>query len=304
MYFCPVNKGIALIILSGLSFLIVNFFVKLLGTTHVFLGYELQRYPGHELVLARSVVSFAISSVIVLKRKLPFFGVNKHWLFIRGTAGTIALTIFFYTIHYLPLAVASTMQYLSPIFTVLLAIALLGERVVKLQWFFIGLSFVGVFLIALSKLVGAEIPGTEISYFWLGMGVISAMFSGLAYTAIVKLRPTDAPITIVMYFPMIAIPLMTVLCFFDFTVPQGIEWLFLLAIGVFTQIAQILLTRALHEENTSVIMPFQYLGAIYAFLIGYFVFDEQLSLMIDIGIVLIILGVISNVILRRRKQKA
>ena len=295
------NKGILYIILSGLCFMVVNFFVKLLGagdSQDIVSG--LQKYPGHELVLARSVVSFSISLFVIKQRKLPVFGNNKKWLIIRGLTGTLALTIFFYTIHYLPLAVASTIQYLAPIFTVIFAMILLKEKVKTLQWFFIGFSFIGVVLIALDRSLGTSSEGESISFLWLGLGIIAAVLAGLAYTAIMKLRPTDEPIVIVMYFPMIAIPLMVILCLFDFTMPRGIEWLFLLIIGIFTQFAQILLTKALHLGSASTITPFQYLGAIYAFLIGFFVFDETLSLLVNIGIILVISGVIVNAVLRKR----
>ncbi len=281
--------------------MVVNFFVKLLGASDSpDLAEGIQKYPAHELVLARSVISFAISFVIIRRKALPFFGNNKKWLLIRGIAGTIALTIFFYTIHNLPLAVASTIQYLSPIFTVIFAIILLKERVKLLQWFFIGLAFIGVSFIAISKFYDVPEIGEQISFFWLGMGIIAAVFSGIAYTAIMKLRNTDAPITIVMYFPMVATPLMIILCLFEFTTPQGIEWLFLLIIGIFTQFAQIMLTKALHEGSASLIMPFQYLGAIYSYLIGFFLFDERLSYLIDLGIVLIVVSVIINVLLRNK----
>ncbi len=294
------NKGIFLIILSGISFMIVNFLVKLLGTETILPnGVTLQKYPAHELVLARSIVSFSISAYIIRKRKIPFFGYNHSWLLVRGISGTLALTIFFYTLHHLPLAVASTVQYLSPIFTVLLATFLIGERVLKTQWIFILISFSGLLLIAFSKFIYTD-ESMIISPLWLGLGVISAGFSGLAYNAIVRLKPTDEPITIVLYFPMIATPIMAFICLFEFTFPQGIEWLMLVAIGIFTQIAQILLTRALHSESTSVIMPFQYLGAIYAIVIGYFAFDENLSLLVTIGISTILIGVLGNVILRKK----
>lgn len=295
------NKGILYIILSGLCFIVVNFFVKLLGAgDSQDLIEGLQKYPGHELVLARSIVSLAISLFVIKQRKIPVFGNNKKWLIIRGVSGTIALTIFFYTIHYLPLAIASTIQYLAPIFTVILAMIILKEKVKNLQWFFIGLSFSGVALIALDKLMDANSGPDQISFFWLGLGLIAAVFSGLAYTAIIKLKSTDAPITIVLYFPMIALPIMVLLCFHRFTMPQGIEWLILLLIGIFTQFAQILMTRALHLGTASTITPFQYLGAIYAFLIGYFVFDETLSLIVNVGICLVISGVIVNAVLRKR----
>jgi drug/metabolite transporter (DMT)-like permease len=66
--------------------------------------------------------------------------------------------------------------------------------------------------------------------------------------------------------------------------------------GVFTQIAQLFLTKGLMSEETSIIAPFQYLGAIYAALAGYLIFDESLSIIVYIGIVLILAGVVFNTI--------
>ncbi len=287
-------------ILSGLCFIVVNFLVKILaGGPDQSLFPGLQRYPAHELVLGRSIVSFVISLAIIKQRKLPVFGFNKKWLIIRGATGTIALTIFFYTIQYLPLAIATTVQYLAPVFTVIFAIVILKEKVKKIQWFFIAMAFLGVLMIGLDKLLAISPEAENISYFWLGMGVLAAVFSGIAYTAIVKLKPTDAPITIVFYFPMIAIPFMIVLCLFEFTMPKGIEWIIILVIGIFTQFAQVLLTKAFHEGSASTISPFQYFGAIYAFLLGSFVFNETLSMIVNIGIFIVVGSVIINAIIRK-----
>lgn len=288
-------------ILSGLCFVVINFFVKVLGgATKIPLFEGLQSYPAHELVLARSIVTFFISFIIIKRRKLPLFGVNKKWLLIRGLAGTVALTLFFYTIHFLPLAIATTVQYLAPIFTVIFAIILLKEKVKALQWFFIGLSFIGVSMIGLDKIMDSSPSADSISFLWLGLGILAAVFSGIAYVAIIKLKPTDSPITIVSYFPMISIPFMIIFCFFEFTIPQGIEWLILLIIGIFTQFAQILMTKAFHEGSASIITPFQYLGAIYALLLGYLVFDEKLSLIVNIGIALVVGGVFINALIKKK----
>lgn len=292
------NKGILYIILSGLSFFVVNFFVKALGAgpdQELFPG--LQKFPGHELVLGRSIVSFAISFYIIKRRKLPVLGFNRKWLFIRGIAGMIALTIFFYTIHHLPLAIASTVQYLAPVFTVLFAIGFLKEKVLRMQWFFILLAFIGVAFIGLNNYIAAD-KQMNVDFYWLGLGIISSAFSGIAYTAIIKLKPTDSPINIVIYFPMLSIPVMTIWCMYDFTMPRGIEWLLLLIIGIFTQIAQVLLTKALHKGSASLITPFQYLGAVYATFAGLFIFDEDLSWVVYLGIALIILGVVANVLFK------
>lgn len=296
------NKGILYIILSGLSFLIVNFFVKVLGggpDQELFPG--LQKYPAHELVLARSIVSFAISYYIIRKRGLPVLGFNRKWLLVRGFAGMIALTIFFYSIHHLPIAIASTIQYLAPVFTVIFAMIILKEKVAKLQWLFILIAFCGVGLIGLNNLIAAD-QHMIIDYTWLGLGIVSAAFSGLAYTAIIKLKPTDTPINIVIYFPMLSLPIMTLWCLYDFTMPIGIEWLILLIIGIFTQIAQVLMTKALHEGSAALITPFQYLGAIYASIMGLLIFDEKLSWVVYLGIGMILFGVVTNALIKASKR--
>ena len=67
------------------------------------------------------------------------------------------------------------------------------------------------------------------------------------------------------------------------------------------------MTRALLAENTAVIAPFQYLGAIYASLMGYLIFNETLSMYVFIGIFIILTGVILNTLFGktiRSKSKA
>lgn len=293
-------RGILYILLSGLSFFVVNFFVKMLGQPQEALISGLQKYPAHELVFARSLVSFSISFAIIKYRGLPVLGNNRKWLLLRGTAGMIALTIFFFTLHTLPLAIASTLQYLSPIFTVMIAAQLFKEKVSMVQYISSFIAFGGVLLIGYNGIMGS-VNGAPISLFWMVMGVLSAILSGVAYNAISKLKTTEAPINIVIYFPMLALPLTGIWCLFDFTFPRGIEWLLLLTIGIFTQIAQVLMTKAFMHTNTALVAPFQYVGAIYALLSGWFVFNEQLEIWSLLGIVLVLMGVVLGTVFRSKQ---
>lgn len=295
-------KGIVYIILSGMAFFIINFFVKLLGNPDNEIIPHLQKYPAHELVFFRSLVSFAISAAIIKYRRLPILGNNRKWLLLRGTAGMLALTIFFFTLHELPLAIASTLQYLSPIFTVLIASRLFREKVSTMQYFSSLIAFLGVIFIGLNGITGG-FSGQKPNLIWMGMGVLSAILSGIAYNAIYKLKETEQTINIVIYFPMLALPLTGIWCLFDFTFPRGIEWLILLTIGVFTQIAQVCMTRAFLSANTAVVAPFQYIGAIYALISGWFVFDEKLETASIIGVCLVVFGVICGTIFRAGKKR-
>ena len=286
-------------LLSSLCFAVVNLFVKLLTNPRNFTG-VFQEFPPYEVVLFRSVISLSICIYIIRKKKLPFFGQNKKWLVIRGLFGATALTLFFYTLQNLPLAVATTVQYLSPVFTVLFAIPLQGEKVRPIQWLFFLVALSGVFIIGYTRQTGP----ISIDPFWIILGLISAVFSGVAYNAIMKCRQTDAPITVVMYFPLLATPVMIVLCLVNgFVVPQGIEWGIILIIGIFTQFAQILMTKAFHHESAAKVTPIKYIGAIYAIGIGFFVFNETLSLYVFLGIALILMGVLLNSFLKVKLEE-
>lgn len=281
--------------------MVVNVFVKILGLgPDQTLIPEIQKYPVPEIILFRSFITFVICYGIIRAKQLPFFGVNKKWLIIRGIFGTTALTLFFYTLDHLPLAIATTVQYLSPIFTVIIAVFLLKEKVNRQQWLFFFIAFAGVTSISASKYLSDDFSVSQIDPIWVLAGFTSAMLSGVSYNAIVKCRDTDAPVTIVMYFPLVATPIMLVICLFDHVIPQGIEWVLLLVIGVFTQFAQVLMTKALHAENTATVTPFKYFGSIYAFILGMFLFGEVISLYAILGIILILIGVLGNTYFRKR----
>jgi drug/metabolite transporter (DMT)-like permease len=285
-------KGIFYILISTTCFAIINFCVKLLSGSDNALGITVQEYSPVQLVFFRSIISLSICTAIIKAKGIPFFGHNKKWLIIRGAFGATALTMFFFTIKNLPLAIATTVQYLSPVFTIIFAIFLIKEKVRPIQWLYFAISFAGVMVIGFSK---NDVNVEAIDPSWVLIGLTSAVLSGIAYNAIMKCRNTDQPITIVMYFPLIATPITLIISIFNgFLIPQGIEWVLVLVIGVFTQLAQITMTRALHSEAAAIVTPFKYFGAIYAILIGSFVFLEDLSPILYFGIILIVSGVILN----------
>ena len=222
------NKGIFFILISTCCFAVVNLIVKYLN-----------QFPAHELIFFRSIISLVICLYGINKLKLSIWGNNRKWLLIRGISGVIALTLFFLTLQKMPLANAVTIQYTSPLFTALLGVFILKERVKWVQWLYYGLALVGIFIIK-----GFD---SRVEWFYLITGIVSSAFAGLAYNAVRKLKDTEHPLQVVIYFPLVSTPIMLIWCLFDWTTPQGIEWLLLLIMGVFTQIAQVYMTRALHN---------------------------------------------------------
>jgi drug/metabolite transporter (DMT)-like permease len=300
------NKGILYMIASGLCFMFVNFFVKILTNGSPIKSLEVySSFPIHELVLFRSIISFTISAYILKKKKISIIGQNKKWLLMRGTSGMIALTLFFYTIQELPIAISSTLQYLAPIFTLLFATFWLKEKIKWLQWICILIALSGVFVIGLGKNNNLDMHQIHSvsGYTWIIVGVISAVFSGLAYVSVVKLKTSEHPLNVVIAFPMISLPIMGVWTYFDYVIPQGIEWIYILFLGIFTQIAQVFMTKAFMYGDVAIVSPFQYLGSIYAILVGTFLFNEFLPFSSFTGIFLILTGVLLNIVVKYYSNK-
>jgi drug/metabolite transporter (DMT)-like permease len=269
------KKGIVYMVSSVFCFAVVNAIAKYLA-----------HFPVHELIFFRSIVAFVFCVLYLRHYKIPLWGNNRFWLVARGLIGLVALYLFFQTIRHMPLASASTIQYLSPVFTVLVATQLNGQGVKKIQWLYFAIAFAGTALIK-----GYD---GRVSTEWLLVGVSSALLAGFAYNAIIKSRGTDHPMVIVMYVPLVALPFTGLLCLFDWVWPQGWEWFLLFLMGIFTQAAQYMTTLALHSDVASKIAPWNYFGALFALIFGYVLFDEMLTWLSFVGMLLVVIGVVLN----------
>ena len=193
--------------------------------------------------------------------------------------------MFFYTIQKMPLSAAVTVQYLSPFFTAFIAGLLLGERTRWVQWLFFVISFIGIVVVKGSS---AQIPPVL-----LALGVISSMFSGLAYNSIRKLK-NEEPLVVVMYFPLIAFPIMMVFSFFNWVMPNGTDWILLIGIGLMTQFAQLYMTKSYQLSEVNTVAPLKYIGVLFALTWDILLFDFIPNAQMYVGILLVIGGVVLN----------
>jgi drug/metabolite transporter (DMT)-like permease len=255
----------------------------------------LPHIPVFELVFFRSLISLLLCFIALKKRKVALFGQNRRVLIARGLLGTSALTLFFFTLQNIPLAGAVTIQYLSPIFTAIFSVLLVKERVKHRQWLFFSLSFLGVIM-----LKGFDLSG-QISLKFVFLGVLSACLSGLAYNCIRFLRGTEDPLVVVFYFPLVATPITGFFSYFQWISPKGMDWLFLLLLGVLTQLAQVFMTKGIQGDLAGNTMSYKYVGVLFALVYGYLFFGETYSVFSVFGILLLLLGVVLNMIYKNKE---
>ncbi|OEK03802.1 multidrug transporter [Roseivirga sp. 4D4] len=250
--------------------------------------------PAVEIILFRSIVSFVMSGVALKYQRVPLFGTNRKTLLIRGLAGAIALIMFFITLQEIPLASAVTLMFLSPIFTTILGIWIVKEKVNPLQWLFFAISFGGIVMIK-----GFD---TRISVEMALLGIGAAFFSGIAYNMIRKLKTSEHPLVIIFYFPLVTLPIVGIYSGFNWVMPVGEEWIILLAIGALTQVAQYFMTKSYQSEELAKVANINFIGIIYALGFGYVLFDETFNFLTYLGMSAVLVGVILNVAFKNRKK--
>ncbi|MDX5340628.1 MAG: DMT family transporter [Cyclobacteriaceae bacterium] len=262
-------------LLAGVFFAMMNVSVKFIP--HI---------PAIEIVWFRSVFSLVFTFILLQQKKIYVFGNHKGSLVIRGLVGSISLILFFYTLQRIPLASAVTMQYLSPIFTTILGVFIIKERVMPIQFLYFAMAFAGVLIIQ-----GFDPRVDAVSAV---MGVTSGLAAGLAYNMIRKLKTSEHPLVIVFYFPLVTLPIASVIMFFDWVTPTGWDWLMLLWIGFCTQSAQYFMTVAYQTGNLSRVSSLSYMSVLYALAFGYFLFGETFPIEAYLGMALVLVGILLN----------
>lgn len=277
-------------LLSAFAFALMGACVKIAGA---------QGIPVLEIIGARACVSLLLSYGDVKRKGIPLFGTHKLLLALRGLVGFIALICVYYALIHLPFAEASVLQYLHPMFTALLALLLLNERPTLATLACIALSFIGLIVMVRP---GFLFGGNSGDYNTLAVfiALAGAFGSGLAYTLVRKLSTLEDPSVIVFYFPLVCLPGTVLLLGDDFVMPRGWMWLTLLMVGVFTQVGQITLTKAMKLETASRAGSFSYAQVVFAAILGIWVFDEIPGQWTIMGSALIILGALVNILWKHK----
>ncbi|MFK7740816.1 MAG: DMT family transporter [Planctomycetota bacterium] len=253
--------------------------------------------PTMQIVLARAIVTLALSAALLWRARIHPFGQRTGLLLMRGVFGSAGLMCFYAAVNHLPLAEATVIHQVSPVLTAVVAAIWIGERLESRVLLGMALAFAGVLLIAQpAALFGtaegqaASAGATEPQDAWLYVltGVAGALFASLAYVAVRRLGTTEPTLRVVMYFPLVTIPVSLPFALPQWVWPDAIGWLQLIAVGVVTQIAQIALTKGLAREPAGRAISVGYLQVAFGVLFGAVFFGDLPGIWSIAGMALVI----------------
>ncbi len=248
-------------------------------------------FPPGQMVFFRSLFAVPVIVAWLISRGelAQGFVVKKPMgHFWRGVLGTTAMGLTFTGLSLLPLPEVTAIGYATPIFTLILAALLLGERIRLIRIGAVAIGLLGVLIMIWPRLGSADLgTGATIG----ALCVLGATVArGFVQIHIRQLVQVDHPAAIVFYFSMTATLLSALTVFWGWTVPTLNQLLILITMGLIGGVAQILVTSSYRFGQASMLAPYDYTSMLFAIFIGYVWFDELPTLAILLGAALVIAG--------------
>jgi len=254
-------------LLAGASFALMGVWVKLAA----------QWFSSVELVFYRSLFGLLVVLGMLALHRGPravtrVFGPHLMLHLRRGVVGFVALATFFYSLTVLPMSVAVTLNYTSPLFLTLMMPLWLKESIRPAQYAAVALGFAGVVLL----LRPWEAHGDLVAGL---IGLFSGLMAGVAYVHVRALGQLQEPEwRTVFWFAAVASAGAAL-----FASAQG--WHgdilphlhLLLVLGLTATVGQLAMTRAYRIGQTAVVAAFSYSTVIFSSLLDVLIWKEDIA---------------------------
>ena len=208
----------------------------------------------------------------------------------RALSGLLSQVLYFWAVREMSLIAAVLLVNAAPLFIPIVALVWNRTPITLSVGLSLLVGFVGVLLIIK--------PGEELLTNPSALIALSAaLFSAIALVSVNKLSGQNQPDTILFYYFFIASVATLPFAIAGWSEPTKVEWGYLVGVGVFMALAQLLIILAYQHATASQIAPFNYSVVIFSGLIGWCVWQEPLGWISGVGIVLVCVGGILSILL-------
>lgn len=244
-------------------------------------------FNAGQLVFYRNAIGLIFLSVSLLRFPPRQTGGKTGWLIFRGLMGTTALYTLLYCILHMPLGTAMTYNLTSAIFIALFSFLFFREYH---GWVVLVAVFIGF-----AGMVMVYKPGMHLPWYYHLAGLISGVSSAIAYLTVGRLANYYDSRVIVLSFLVsgVLLPVISMLIHYlggvpenglwviDFRWPVGMEWIYLMMLGLTALFGQYFVTRAYGADKAGIVSVIGYANIIFSVFLGMLLgdsFPDNLSL--------------------------
>jgi drug/metabolite transporter (DMT)-like permease len=214
-------------------------------------------------------------------RNLLHLGGQSSWVFAIGA---------------LPLATVFAIEFTTPIWTAVLAVLILGERMNPDRVVMLALGLAGV-LVILRPGLGAFQPAALVM-------LAGAFFFAVQFILTKKLTSSESPLAVLFWMSVIQTPfcLAAALPAWKMPVMQDLPWIVLIGLGSFT--AHYCITRAMKLADAMVVVPVDYFRLPLIAVVGAAFYGEPFDPMVFVGAGMILVGVTYSMARENRRVES
>jgi drug/metabolite transporter (DMT)-like permease len=281
----PLRRALPLFLLAGLCFSTLDATAKWLVRDHTLFVVVWARYVGQMVVV----------TPIAWHRGGGGFWRTRHLRIqlARSLCLVVATACFFGALRFLPLAEASAITFLAPMFAIFLSMPVLGERPTRARWIASIVGFAGILVLVR--------PGAAAFHPAAALLVVAALSNAL-YQLLTRRLPNDTPYTTLFYSALVGTAFLS-LALPVADLPAEVsarDAAFLLVLGVLAGLGHWLLIGAFLAAPASLVAPFTYLQMIWATAYGYAVFGQLPDGLSALGMAIIVASGVGLVLHERR----
>lgn len=266
------KQGILYIIMAGLFFALMTFFVRMAGNL-----------PTMQKAFFRNAVA-AVAALFLLARSEEGFKIKKSsWrdLFLRSFFGTMGLICNFYAVDRLAIADANILNKLSPFFAIIMSYFILKEKANKTEWLCVVVAFIGALFVVK--------PSMDMQFVNAMIGMLGGFGAGVAYTFVRKLgKAGERGPVIVMCFSVFSCIVTAPFLIIGAKTMSLYQIVMLLLAGAAATGGQLSITKAYTKAPAKEISVFDYSQVVFAAALGLVFLGQIPDLMSIIGYVIII----------------
>ena len=194
----------------------------------------------------------------------------------------------FVALTLIPLAQVVAIEFTMPIWSAVLAVAFLGERMNGRKWFAVLLGLVGVAMIVQPR--AGQLDAGQL------IALAPALGFAVSIVLVKSLTRADAAVTISFWMLVVqsAIGLVPALVVWQW--PSATAWAWVVVVAFCGTYSHYCFARAMQHADATVVVPMDFLRVPLTALMGWLVYSERLDLFTGLGVSLILAGNLLNLL--------
>jgi drug/metabolite transporter (DMT)-like permease len=267
----PNVQGALWLVSGGFIFTSTSAMIRLLST----------QIESVQTAFFRAVISvILLLPMIAAGRVKPWHSKRIAGHFWRTAMGTASMVLGFYAVSMLPLADATAIAFSQPLFSVVVAALIVGEKVRWRRWSATIIGFAGVLIMVR--------PGEGSLQLGALVALANAAAVAISILLVKRLSDSETPLMILTQFAIFSTLLLTVPAILVWRWPDLWGWVLAFGIALSATVGQYFWVQAFKSGEMSAVAPFEYMRLPFAVFVGWLIWGEMPVVWTYVGAAIVI----------------